>query len=357
MKQKGYLKMLTCRKLLIVSTIGLLMTSVVLALLPKHKSASSQQNPFPSVSLNTVKAIKDVAMLSAIGTVKAAQGIQVSAATSGIITAINFQSGETVQAGQTLATLKNDDLKAVVLEDKAKYHLAELNAERSQKLVGKGYVSTQDVDQTISNEKQAKAQLERDEALLQNTIIKAPFTGQLGIVQVNLGQYVNAGQIIVSLQDRSKMYVDFSIPEKQSDLIHVGDRILATTHQGKQHVWQGKVIALGSQMDKDTRSLPIRAELISPYLNLMPGMYVEVSVLLPGTSVKPAIPQSTIVYNPFGDFVYIYQNGEVTQHYVTLGPKVGDLVLIEKGLNVGDQIITEGQQKLFNGAKVHVVGN
>ena len=161
----------------IVGVMALLKASVVLAAHVKGKSASSHQRPLPSVSLATVKAAKDLSNLSAIGTVKAAQGIQVSAETAGIITSIDFQSGQAVQSGQILVTLKNDDLKATVQQDQAKYQLAKLNAERSEKLVGNAYISRQDADQTESNVKQAKAQLAHDEALLQDTVIKAPFSG------------------------------------------------------------------------------------------------------------------------------------------------------------------------------------
>ncbi len=360
MKRKPVINWITPRPLFWISSVMALLTaSVVLAYHSKGKTVSSHQRSLPSVSLATVKSAKDVSSLSAIGTVKAAHGVQVSAESAGIITDVNFQSGQTVQAGQTLITLKNDALKATVQEDQAKYQVAKLNAERSQTLanMGKGYISRQDTDQTDSNAKQAKAQLAHDKALLQNTIIKAPFSGQLGISQVDLGQYISAGQVIVSLQDRSKMTVDFSVPEKQSDLLRVGDLVLAISHQGQSHQWQGKVIALGSQMNNDTHSLSVRAQLNPPYPNLTPGMYVEVSILLPKTSDKPAVPQSAIVYNPYGNFVYLYEKGKVTQHYVTLGQKVGGSVLIEKGLAVGNQVVMQGQQKLFNGAQVNLVKN
>lgn len=340
----------------IVGIIVLLIVTMVFVDHIKDKPVSPHGRLLPSVSLVTVKAVKNVKSLLAIGTVKAAQGIEVSTEKAGIITAINFQSGQTVQAGHTLVTLKNDALKATVQEDWVKYRLAKLNAERFRQLVSKDYVSRQNADQAASRAEQAKAQLAHDEALLQQTMIKTPFSGRLGISQVNLGQYVSAGQVIVSLQDRSKMVVDFSIPQKQSDLLYVGERVLASNHQGQAYQWQGKIIALDSRMDKDMRSLPIRAELDPPYANLVPGMYVTVSVLLPQASDKPAIPQNAIVYNPYGNFVYLYQKGKVTQRYVTLGTKVDGAVLVEKGLSVGDQVVAEGQQKLFNGAQVNVVG-
>lgn len=358
MTMQGCSKLLSSSRVIIVGIVCICIAGGVFAKAnhgDKQKSIKSES--LPSVALSKVTDTKNVSSISAIGTVKAAQGIDVSAPTSGIITSIHFESGQSVKAGELLVTLKNDDLKSTVLEDKAKYQLAEANEERSKKLVKRGFVSQQDADQTASSEKQAQAQLDHDEALLKNTIIEAPFPGRLGISQVDLGQYVTAGQVIASLQDRSKMYVDFYIPEKQSDLAQVGDSVILTSHQGESHQWSGKIIALGSKMNDDTRSLPVRAIINKPYNNLTPGMYVDVSVVLPNSVNATAIPQGAVVYNPYGDFVYVYKNGEVIQRYITTGEKIGGLVIVVKGLSLGEKIVTEGQQKLFNHAKVEVVGN
>ncbi|RUR19907.1 efflux RND transporter periplasmic adaptor subunit [Legionella sp. km535] len=319
----------------------------------KHKQVVDRR---PFVNITKVIAKQDVKTLTAIGIIKAAQGIDVSSPTSNVVQSINFVSGKDVEAGTVLITLKNDELKATVKEDKVKYQLAKLNAERSQQLVGKGYISRQDADLTISNVREAKARLEHDEALLENTVIKAPFGGTLGISQVNLGQYISAGQVIVSLQDHSKMYVEFSIPEKNSDLIKVNTAIIASSTQSSQYEWRGKTIALGSQLDDNTRSLPVRAELLPPYQSLKPGMFVNVTIVLPEAENKPAIPQSAIVYNPYGNFVYLYEKGGVEQRYITLGQAIGKNIIIEKGLHVGDEVVFEGQQKLYNGTKVQVRG-
>ena len=357
MKRKNFFNMVNNHHRLfsLIGIIILLIAVMVFVYRAKKKSVFPQQNLVAAVNIASVKPVKNVKKLSAIGTVKAAQGIQVSSGTAGIISMINFHSGETVPAGKILVILQNDALKATVQEDRVKYQLAKLNEDRLQKLLGKGYVSPQDAGQAASHAKQAKAQLAHDQALLQETIIKTPFPGRLGIRQISVGGYVSAGQVIVSLQDRRKMVVDFSIPQKQSDLLHVGDRVLVSNHQSQAQQWQGRVIALGAQMDNDTRSLPVRAALNPPYANLVPGMYVTVSVVLPTASNKPAVPQSAIVYNPYGNFVYLYQNGKVIQRHVTLGAKVDELVVVTKGLMLGDQVVVAGQQKLFNGAQVNVV--
>ena len=355
-EDEKFLILSTKQKIIIAGLIVLLGGALLSTKLFSHKPAPASKG-LPSVSLAKVALAKDVLTISAIGSVKAAQGVEVSAPTAGIIDTILFQSGQNVQAGDVLATLKNDDLKAIVMEDQSKYQIAQLDAARAKKLVKQGFISRQYTDQSLANATQAEAQLKHDQALLDNTIIKAPFSGALSISQVDHGQYVSAGQHIVSLEDRSKMYVDFSIPEKQSDQVAVGNLIVAKSHQSHNHEWQGKIMALGSQMDNDTRSLPVRVELTPPLDSLTPGMYVNISVLLPNVSNKPAVPQSAIVYNPYSDFVYLYHNGVVSQQYVDVGQKIGSNIIIEKGLNPGDQVVIAGQQKLFNGAKVEVIDN
>ena len=345
-------------KLIVTLSIILFISSIAFAkIFSGNKDKNDMLFNLPSVSISKVSLQKNIKIISSIGIVRAAQGIEVSSTSSGIITSIQFKSGQPVQAGQILATLKNDDLKATVLEDEAKYNLAKLNADRSRKLVRNNYVSRQDADQTNADEKQTKAQLKHDQALLENTIIKAPFSGYLGISQINLGQYVSVGQTIVSLQDRSKMLVDFSIPEKQSDEISLEDKISVNKNEENVTVWQGKINALESQMDNDTRSLAIRAELYPPYDNLTPGMYVNVSVIKTNAENKMTVPQSAIVYNPYGNFIYTYKNGQVTQNYVNLGQKLNDNIIIEKGIDLNSNVVIEGTQKLFDGAKVQVVKN
>lgn len=342
------------KQITIVISTGLIFFASIY-ILAGRKPSKPERTP-PSVSIIKVMEKKDIKKLNAIGIVKAAQGIEVSATSSGIIQSIDFVSGQNVLADSVLLTLKNDDLKAILMEEKVKYRLAISNSHRSQKLVNNGYVSRQDADLTDSNVEQAKARLEHSEALLGNTIIKAPFAGNLGISKVSLGQYISAGQVIVSLQDNSKMYVEFSIPEKNSDLITVDEKIIVCSNQASQHQWQGKNIALGSQLDENTRSLPVRAELFPPYKSLIPGMFVNVTLLLPDAENKPAIPQSAIVYNPYGNFVYQYYKGVVVQRYVDIGQKIGKNIIIEKGLRVGEEVVFEGQQKLYNGAKVQIIG-
>lgn len=351
-KQIASLKKLTIVPLALATIIIIFLCTYKLP----NKKDNKSERAHPYVHVTKVITKKDVKTLTAIGIIKASKGIDVSSPTANVIESINFLSGQYVEKGSVLITLKNDELKATVEEDKVKYHLAELNAQRSQQLVGKGFVSRQDADLTTANVKQTKARLEHDEAILANTVIKAPFSGTLGISQVSLGQYISAGEVIVSLQDQSQMYVEFSIPEKHSDLIMVDAAIIARSNQSSAHHWQGKTTALGSKLDDNTRSLPVRAELFPPYQSLKPGMFVNVTVLLPKADDKPAIPQNAIVYNPYGNFVYLYKKGIVIQRYVDIGQKIGKYILIEKGLRDGEVVVAEGQQKLYDGATVRVRG-
>lgn len=321
----------------------------------KNKLSVVQGKDIPFVVLETVKFMKYSKKIFSIGTVKADQSISISSEIAGVVNSIYFQSGEMIQSGRKLLTLRNNATKAIIEKDQAKYRLLKRNADRSLKLVHQSYISKQSNDQFFYEAQQAKAQLKYDEALLDKTIIKSPFSGQLGIRHVNVGEYIHPGQTIVSLRNCRKIYVDFSVPEKQSDLLSLGNSVLATSYQNKHYQWKGKIIAFGTQMIQATRSIPIRAKLTPPYSHLVPGMYVDVSIFLSKPVYQLAISQDAIVYNPYGKSVYLYQNGKVIQRHVDLGQKIGNFIFVEKGLKEGDRIVVEGQQGLLNHSSVHVV--
>lgn len=329
-----------------------LIVIVAWAMHGKKKANSAMMMPPVSVKLGQVVQQEASNQFSAIGTVKAAQGIDVSTQVAGTLATINFTSGQTVQKGQILFTLKNEDLQAVVSEDRAKLLYDQDQYARYKKLSSKGWVTASDTEQNKSLMNQAKAQLDHDQALLDQTIIRAPFSGVLGVSQVSLGQYVTAGQSIVSLQDRSMLYVDFYVPERMSDLVQVGRHVIAYSQQTKNYSWDGEVIAAGSAMDNDTRSLMVRAKIVPPYTNLMPGMYVNVSLAVSDDLPQLIIPQEAVVYNPYGDAVYVYQKGKVFQKAVELGDRIGNKIMVRHGLSKGETIVIAGQQKLYNGASV-----
>ncbi|NNM58236.1 MAG: efflux RND transporter periplasmic adaptor subunit [Legionellales bacterium] len=343
--------MLEYRKFLFI-LIGCL---ILLSLLIKHMIHGNEKNKLlPVISLMSTQYIVPVNTISAIGSVKAVAGVDVSPSVSGTITKIYFDSGQKVNEGDVVIELQNDDLKALVQKDKAQCALSSLQNERYTKLYNTHSISKADFDQAQSEAEQDMAQFNYDQAELDRTIIKAPFSGVLGIRQVDKGEYLPSGQVIVSLQDTSTLYVDFFISEKESDQIQLGQTVNVFSDQTKQYTWTGQVLAVESKMNESTRGLFIRAKLLPPLDNLIPGMYVKVQVLLPQQKKVMAIPQNAIVYNPYGNFVYVYKKNRVYQRYIKTGDRFGDMIVIKKGVDLSDKVVVAGQQKLFDGAEVNV---
>ena len=341
----------------IKKTIVIILIALILCFWIAHSrlwNTAIKNSPSMTIKIASVTQKKAADQFSAIGTVKALQGTDISSSTAGKITRIQFTSGQTVQKNQVLFTLQNDDLVAAVKQDQAKYLYEKAQYNRFSILAKKGIEPKASLDLQRSTMDQAEAQVEHDQALLNKTIITAPFSGTLGVLQASVGQYITAGQPIVSIQDNSVLYVDFYVPERVSDLVKVGNPINAVSKQSSNYQWSGIVQAVSSSMDSDTRNLLVRAKINAPYLNLVPGMYVNVSAII--SSIKPllVIPQQAVVYNPYGNVIYLYQNGKVKQHPVELGNRIDDDIVVLSGLQIGEQVVIEGQNKLYNGATVQL---
>ncbi len=310
--------------------------------------------PLATVKIAKVEEKSLTSQFATIGTVKALQGTELSSAVAGKIAKIYFKSGESVQQGQVLFTLENADLISTVKQDKAKYDYDEAQYQRYAKLIASGVVSRAALDLNKSTMEQTKAQLARDQALLDKTIITAPFSGTLGVMQASVGDYITEGKAIVTLEDNSTLYVDFYVPERISDLVVVGHRVVATSNQVKQYRWAGTIEALNPSMDSDNRTILVRAKIDTPDTHLIPGMYVDVSIATSELQPRLVIAQQAILYNPYGDSVYVYQNGVVQQRFITVGDRIDQNIVVLNGLQKNEAIVISGQQKLFNGMKVQL---
>jgi len=256
-----------------------------------------------------------------------------------------------------LIQLQSDALSATVNQDYLNYLLAKQQFNRYLILYKKKLLANSDMDKYKVHMEVAKAQMDHDHAMLMKTSVRAPFSGTLGIKLIDVGQYITAGEKLVALEDRSKLYVDFYLPEKYSDSIKVGDLVHLTSNQVKSHTWSGKVIACDSRLDIDTRALLVRALVTSTTKNLIPGMYVHVEVYLNSISTKHmVIPQSSVVYSPDGLFVFVYKNGKVKRQAVKLGKYQQQWIEVISGLESNEQIVTVGQNKLFDGETVNPGG-
>jgi len=303
------------------------------------------------------------ATLSAIGTVAAVQGVTVSADLPGIVDRIAFDSGKTVQQGEVLALLDTRQEQAQLAAAEAQLQLARLNFDRMQGLVEEDAVSRAEFDGASAAHKQAEARLREIRATIDRKTIRAPFTGVLGIRQVNLGQYLTAGDAVVPLQSLNPIYVNFGVPQQDASQMRPGRVVRIRVGDLGDVEFGGRVSALDSVVDQTTRNVQVQATLANPGGKLRPGMFVQAQVMLGVSQPVIALPASAINYAPYGDSVFVVTdlkdpNGQtyrgVRQQVVKLGGARGDQIAVLSGINPGEEIVTSGVFKLRNGAAVRV---
>jgi membrane fusion protein, multidrug efflux system len=324
---------------------------------------AAMQPPPDAVTTIAAKREKWPATLSAIGTVAPVQGVTVSADLPGIVERIGFDSGRAVQVGDVLVQLDTRQEQAQVAAAEAELELSRLNFERMQGLVEQDAVSRAEFDNASAAHKQAQAKLREIRATIERKTIRAPFTGVLGIRQVNLGQYLTAGAPVVPLQSLNPIYVNFSVPQQDGAAMRRGRHVRIAVGELGDVEFKGRVTAIDSVVDPDTRNVQVQATLANPEGKLRPGMFVQTEVMLGADNSVIALPASAINYAPYGDSVFIVsdlkgENGEtyrgVRQQVVKLGSARGDQVAVLSGVNEGEEVVTSGVFKLRNGAPVQV---
>jgi membrane fusion protein (multidrug efflux system) len=324
---------------------------------------ASFQPPPEAVTTITARQVQWPATLSSIGTVVAVQGVTVSADLPGIVAEIAFDSGKTVHAGDLLVRLDMREEDAQLAAAEAQDTLAHVNLKRMQGLLEQGIVSQADYDQAVAENKQTDARLVEIHATIDRKQIRAPFDGILGIRQVNLGQYLKAGDPIVPLQSLRPIYVNFGVPQREVDHVSAGREVRVTIEGKTDAELTGRITAIDSVVDPATRNVQVQATLANAQGRLRPGMFVKTVVLLGESSAVIALPASAVNYAPYGDSVFIVgdmqgPNGQgykgVRQQFVKLGDARGDQVAVVSGLDAGSEVVTSGTFKLRNGAAVRV---
>jgi membrane fusion protein (multidrug efflux system) len=300
--------------------------------------------------------------LTAIGTAAAVQGVTVSADLPGIVEAITFESGRAVKRGAALVRLDARQEKAQLTAAEAQRDLDLLNLDRIRGLREQGITSQADYDRITAEAKQAEARVGEIRALIDRKVIRAPFTGILGIRQVNLGQYLKGGDPVVPLQAIDPIHVDFTVPQDNISQARAGREVRVTV-EGEPGDLAGKITAVDSIVDPATRNIHVQASLPNPEAKLRPGMFVRVEVVLPERDSVVALPASAVRYAPYGNSVFIVQEmkgpkGEayrgVRQEFVKLGGGRGDQVVVLSGVKPGEEVVTSGVFKLRNGAAILV---
>lgn len=319
----------------------------------------------PPEAITTIVAAQDQwqSTLGAIGTVTAAQGVVVSADLPGIVAAIEFDSGKRVRAGDVLVRLDTKQEKAQLAAAEAQQRLAHVNLERMKVLQAEKVAAQAEFDQAEAEDMQADARVNEIRATIERKTIRAPFSGILGIRQVNLGQYVNPGQAIVPLQSLEPVYVDFSVPQQEMSAVRVGAELDITVEGVPGVAAKGRITAINSIVDASTRNVNVQATFPNRDEKLRPGMFVEARVIVGESRPVIALPASSIAYTPYGDFVFIVENMQgpngqtyrgVRQQFVKLGSARGDQVAVLEGIKAGEEVATSGVFKLRNSAAVLV---
>ena len=303
-------------------------------------------------------------LITAVGSLSAVQGVIVSAELTGKVSQIAFTPGGAVKAGDLLVKQDTSSEEAQLRSAEAAAALAKLNLERLGKLLGEKTIAQSQFDNADAAHKQAVAQADTIRAAIAKKTIRAPFSGRLGIRQVNLGQVINEGQPIVSLQTLDPIYVDFALPQQQLSRLKLGLPVRVTTDALPDEVVQGKITAINPQVDAATRNLRLQATVANPDERLRPGMYVNVSVVLPAGRPVLAIPATAVLYAPYSDSVFVVEDTvdpatgrpikTVRQQFAKLGDRHGDFAAVLSGLKEGDTVVSTGVFKLRNGQTVTV---
>ena len=302
-------------------------------------------------------------VLSAVGSLKAINGVTVSTDLAGIVSQIAFESGTAVKKGDLLVKLDTQQEEAQFRSSEARLSLAKTDLERKRDLIAKKAIAQSDWDTAESQLAQMQASVEEMKALVARKRLTAPFDGLVGIRQISLGQFVNPGAAIVPLQSLDPIFVEFALPQQNLNALAVGKKLRLAVNGLDGGKFDGEITAIDSLVDPNTRNILIQGTVKNPGHKLRPGMFADVEVLLPENNGVLAIPSSGIAYAPYGDSVYVVTEKkgpdgqtrkEVESRAVTLGPKRGDQVSVLSGLKDGDEVISSGVFKLRPGAPVRV---
>ncbi|HEY4301852.1 MAG TPA: efflux RND transporter periplasmic adaptor subunit [Candidatus Didemnitutus sp.] len=311
------------------------------------------------VTASPVKADVWENTLTATGSIVTVQGVTVSAELAGKIVGINFESGAQVKEGDLLVQMDVSVEEAQLRAAEASAALAKVNLERSTDLLGKTAISKSDYDLVDAQAKQANAQVDNLRSVIAKKTIRAPFAGRLGLRQVNLGQILKEGDPIASLETLDPIYVNFSLPQQQLVLVKAGTPIRVTTDNANGTQFEGKVTAVNPDVDPMTRNVRIQGTLTNAKEFLHPGMFANVTVILPEVTHVLSIPATSILYAPYGDSVFVVENGKnggsvLRQQFIQVGEARGDFVDVTKGLKAGDTVVTSGVFKLLAGMPVKI---
>ncbi|VVO16162.1 efflux RND transporter periplasmic adaptor subunit [Pseudomonas fluorescens] len=363
------------RRMLIMLGVVLL----IVLMLAGYKAFSIYQQvqvfsaPQPPVSVAVATATERPwqGRLPTVGTLKALQGVDLSLETAGTVKEVQFQSGQKVKTGQPLLQLDSAVESALLETAQADLGLSQLDYGRGSQLVGSQAISKGEFDRLTALLHKNKATVNQLKAILAKKHIVAPFSGTIGIRQVDVGDYLASGTVIATLQDLSSLYVDFFVPEQAVPKITLGQPVQVAVSAYPTQNFPGTISAINPKVEESTRNVLVRATLANPDGKLLPGMFASLQVLLPDPQPQIVVPESAITYTLYGNSLFVVAqkkaadgsvekdaNGQpvliAERRFIETGERRDGLVLITKGLKNGEQVVSAGQIKLTNDAPIAI---
>jgi membrane fusion protein, multidrug efflux system len=330
----------------------------------RKMSSSPMVMPPTTVTSAPVKEEDWAPMLSAVGSISAVEGAVVSSELGGVVQQVAFENGGTAKKGDLLVQLDASAEEAQLHSAEADLELAKADLERSRGLAASKVISKAEFDAAEAKYKQKAATVDQMRSMIAKKTVRAPFEGQLGIRQVNVGQMINAGQQVVALTALDQVFVDFALPQQELAKLSSGLEVRVRSDALPDHEFKGKLTAVNSMVDTVTRNITLQATLENHDHALRPGMFAKVEVELPKKNKTLVVPGSAISYAPFGDSVFVIEKKKdektgkesqtIRQQFVRVGEARGDFVAITEGLKANETIVSTGVFKLRNGMPVTI---
>lgn len=294
----------------------------------------------------------------AVGTFRAIQGANLTVEQGGIVAEIHFENGQRVTAGERLVSLDIRADQAELAQLEAAQRLTDLELARQQQLFEQRSVSRSALDRAESEAEQARATVRARQARIDQKTLRAPFDGRAGIRQVNRGQFLSPGDPVVSVQALAPIFVDFTLPQRQLPRLEIGAPLRVTVDAYDGETFDGEITALEPGLSETTRSVSVQATLGNDDERLRPGMYGRIELDLGEAEDVVVVPQTAIRFSPYGNSVFVIEGDgddkKVTQRFVQTGATRGDLIVIEDGLEEGEEVASSGLLKLQNNARVRI---
>jgi len=347
----------------LIALLGFLKFSQISMLIGFGKQMQKAGPPPESVSTRKAEEQTWENTLNAIASVVSAKGVALANDSPGVVLALHFDSGQTVKQGQVLVELDSRVERAQLGSIRAQLELAGTQAKRSETLLGTGVIAQAAADTDFASLKNFTAQQSQLQAQIDRKIIRAPFSGKLGIRQVNLGQYLASGTTVALLESADADYVDFTLPQENLPSPHVGMKVRASEEDVQNATVEGEISAIDPTVDPATRNVKVRARFPGQEARFRPGMFLRASVVLSNDHKVIAVPLTAVVHASYGDsvFVNVQKPGPdgkdrptAEQKFVKTGETRGDFVAVTDGLKVGEEVVSAGAFKLRNGLPLKV---